>query len=206
MGGEGRSSGSGDDRGRNGRNLSGRLLVASPQLRDPNFRRGVVLVVEHLPGEGALGVVLNRPTTVPVDQVLPPWSSRVSQPSVVFQGGPVGLDGALALGSMRSARRPLGWRGLDGIPAMATVGLVDLDAPPEVVAAEIDRLRVFAGYSGWAAGQLEDEIGEGAWYVLPGDSGDVFAADPARLWPDVLRRQGGEMALLATFPDDPSLN
>jgi putative transcriptional regulator len=184
----------------------GRLLVATPLLDDPNFRRGVVLVVEHDPGEGTLGVVLNRPTEVPVDRVLPPWATLVTGPSVVFQGGPVALDSALALARVPGSDDPLGWRALDGIPAVARLGLVDLDAPPEVLAAEVTELRVFAGYAGWGAGQLRSEIDEGAWFVLPGEPHDVFIDDPEQLWRKVLRRQGGELAIVATFPDDPSLN
>jgi putative transcriptional regulator len=186
--------------------ITGRLLVATPQLADPNFRRSVVLVVEHEEEDGTLGVVLNRPTEVPVDRVLPPWSELVTGPSVVFQGGPVALDSALALAHVPGTEEPLGWRALSGSPAVARVGLVDLDAPPELLASEVTRLRVFAGYAGWSAGQLRSEVDEGAWYVLPADSEDVFMNDPDRLWQGVLRRQGGELAFVATFPDDPSLN
>jgi putative transcriptional regulator len=184
----------------------GRLLVATPMLDDPNFRRGVVLVVEHDPREGTLGVVLNRPTEVPVGRVLPPWATLVTGPSVVFQGGPVALDSALALARVPGDDDPLGWRALDGLPAVSRLGLVDLDAPPEVLAAEVTELRVFAGYAGWSAGQLRSEIEEGAWFVLPGDPRDVFIDDPEQLWRRVLRRQGGDLAIVATFPDDPSLN
>ncbi|MCO6008780.1 YqgE/AlgH family protein [Actinoallomurus purpureus] len=185
---------------------TGRLLVATPQLADPNFRRSVVLIVEHEPEGGTLGVVLNRPTEVPVDQVLPPWSELVTGPSVVFQGGPVALDSALALAHVPGTDEPLGWRALNGSPAVARVGLVDLDVPPEILAPEVARFRVFAGYAGWGTGQLRSEVDDGAWYVLPAESGDVFAEDPDGLWPAVLRRQGGELAFVATFPEDPSLN
>jgi putative transcriptional regulator len=184
----------------------GRLLVATPQLEDPNFRRGVVLVVEHDEVEGTLGVVLNRPTEVPVDRVLPPWAELATGPSVVFQGGPVALDSALALARVPGEDEPLGWRALDGDTDVGRVGLVDLDAPPGLIAAEVIQLRVFAGYAGWGAGQLQSEIEEGAWYVVPGEAGDVFAGDPERLWQAVLRRQSGDLAFVATFPDDPSLN
>jgi putative transcriptional regulator len=186
--------------------IAGRLLVATPQLADPNFHRSVVLVVEHEAEEGTLGVVLNRPTQVPVDRVLPPWSELVTGPSVVFQGGPVALDSALALAHVPGTDEPLGWRALNGSPAVARIGLVDLDVPPELLASEVTRLRVFAGYAGWGVGQLRSEVEEGAWYVLPAESGDAFMDDPERLWPDVLRRQGGDLAFVATFPEDPSLN
>jgi putative transcriptional regulator len=186
--------------------IAGRLLVATPRLDDPNFRRAVVLLVEHEEDGGTLGVVLNRPTEVPVDRVLPPWSELVTGPSVVFQGGPVALDSALALAHVPGTDEPLGWRALNGSPAVARVGLVDLDAPPELLATEVTKLRVFAGYAGWGVGQLRSEVEDGAWYVLPAESEDAFMDDPARLWHDVLRRQGGDLAFVATFPEDPSLN
>jgi putative transcriptional regulator len=185
---------------------AGRLLVATPMLGDPNFRRAVVLVVEHEPSEGTLGVVLNRPTDVSVGQVLEPWTDLATLPSVVFTGGPVAPTSALALAQAIGDGEPLGWRGLDGGPLMSRIGLVDLEAPPEVLAAEIASLRVFAGYAGWGSGQLESEIEEGAWYVLPGEPSDCFFTDPERLWHEVLRRQGGDLALVATFPDDPRMN
>jgi putative transcriptional regulator len=186
--------------------LSGQLLAATPLLGDPNFRRTVILVVEDDQEEGTLGVVLNRPTEVEVRQVLEPWTELVSGPSVVFRGGPVSPNSALALALAGAEEEPLGWRSLDGSPLMSRVGLVDLDAPPELLAGGISSLRVFAGYAGWGAGQLQAEIDEGAWYVLTGEPADAFFAEPERLWPAVLRRQGGDLAFVATFPDDPLQN
>ncbi|MFY9888789.1 MAG: YqgE/AlgH family protein [Streptosporangiaceae bacterium] len=186
--------------------LSGRLLAATPQLGDPNFRRTVVLIVEDDPDEGTLGVVLNRPTEVPLDQVLEPWTPLASGPQVVFRGGPISPNSALALALVQGIDEPVGWRSLDGTPLMSRIGLVDLGAPPELLAGGITSMRVFAGYAGWGAGQLRDEIADGAWFLLPGDPADAFAADPARLWQAVLRRQGGDLAMVATFPDDPAWN
>ncbi|MEV3872383.1 YqgE/AlgH family protein [Streptomyces sp. NPDC049906] len=184
--------------------LTGRLLVAAPALTDPNFDRAVVLLIDH-DEEGSLGVVLNRPTSVGVGEVLEGWGELTGQPDVVFQGGPVSLDSALALavipGGSADDRTPLGWRRVHG-----AIGLVDLETPPELVAAALGSLRIFAGYAGWGPGQLEDELGEGAWYVVESEPGDVSAPDPERLWRAVLRRQRGELAMVATYPDDPSLN
>jgi putative transcriptional regulator len=186
--------------------LSGRLLAATPLLGDPNFRRSVVLVVEDDPDEGTLGVVLNRPTEVALDQVLESWTALVSGPQVVFRGGPISPNSALALALAHGSAEPLGWRSLVGSPLMSRLGLVDLGAPPELLVDGISSMRVFAGYAGWGAGQLRDEIEEGAWYVLPASPSDAFAAEPERLWQEVLRRQGGELALVATYPDDPVWN
>jgi len=186
--------------------LGGRLLVATPLLGDPNFRRTVILVVEDEPEEGTLGVVLNRPTEVQVGQVLESWTELVTGPTVVFKGGPVSPNSALALALAQGEDEPLGWRSLDGSSLMSRIGLVDLEAPPELLAGGITSLRVFAGYAGWGPGQLRAEIDEGAWYVLVGEPTDAFLAEPERLWPAVLRRQGGEFAIVATYPDDPMLN
>jgi putative transcriptional regulator len=186
--------------------LSGRLLAATPHLGDPNFRRTVVLIVEDDVDEGTLGVVLNRPTEIPLDQVLEAWTDLATGPQVVFRGGPISPNSALALAMAHGTDEPVGWRSLEGSPMMERMGLVDLGAPPELLAGGISSMRVFAGYAGWGAGQLQDEIDEGAWYVLPGDPADPFAAEPEQLWQKVLRRQGGELALVATFPDDPMWN
>jgi putative transcriptional regulator len=185
---------------------AGWLLVATPLLEDPNFKRAVVLIVEHEDVQGTLGVVLNRPTTVSVGQVLGQWTDLTTEPSVVFRGGPVAQNSALALAQVPGQDEPAGWRALDGAPALARLGLIDLDTPPRLLAPAISRLRVYAGYAGWSPGQLDAEIGEGAWYVLPAEPGDVFAADPDRLWRQVLRRQDGDLAFLTTYPDDPTLN
>lgn len=185
---------------------TGQLLAATPLLGDVNFRRTIVLVVEDDPQEGTLGVVLNKPSEIPVQQVLEPWTGLVTAPSVLFRGGPVAPDSALALGLSQASEDLIGWRALPGPALAASLGLVDLGAPPELLADSIASLRVFAGYAGWAAGQLEKEVEAGAWLVLEALPQDAFAADPDRLYAAVLRRQGGETALLSTYPDDPVLN
>ena len=119
--------------------LAGRLLVATPVLGDPNFRRTVVLIVEHESEQGTLGVVLNRPTKLPVGQVLEPWTELATDPSVVFTGGPVAPNSALALAHVPGTDEPEGWHPLDGAPAMTRLGLVDLDVPPGLLAARSSR-------------------------------------------------------------------
>ncbi|MDQ1641551.1 MAG: putative transcriptional regulator [Actinomycetota bacterium] len=182
--------------------LTGRLLVAAPALTEATFVRTVVLLLDH-DADGALGVVVNRPTPVDVSEVLPSWQPYATTPGVLFQGGPVSLDSALGLASVSGGTEdePIGWRRVAG-----ALGLLDLDAPPEVVAGEMAALRIFAGYAGWGAGQLEMELAEGSWYVVAAQPDDAFSADPAGLWRAVLRRQTGELALLSTYPADPSLN
>lgn len=180
--------------------VAGRLLVATPLLRDPNFARTAIFVAEHTL-DGALGVVLNRPSDTEVTEVLPRWGSVVASPAVVFVGGPVSPEGALALARVGGGLPDRGFQ-----PVVDGFGVVDLETDPALLAPHLAALRVFAGYSGWGPGQLDGEIAEGAWYVLDGAPDDVFCSEPDVLWRDVLRRQGGELAMVSTFPVDPSLN
>src|SRR6201986_1451143 len=150
---------------------AGRLLVATPLLGDPNFKRTVVLIVEHEEVQGTLGVVLNRPTEISVGQVLEQWTELATEPAVVFRGGPVAPGSALALALIPGKGEPIGWRALDGAPALARLGLLDLDTPPRLLAPAITSLRVYAGYAGWSPGTLEAEIDEGGWDVLPAEPG-----------------------------------
>ncbi|UYQ62386.1 YqgE/AlgH family protein [Streptomyces peucetius] len=180
--------------------LTGRLLVAAPALADPNFDRAVVLLLDH-DDEGSLGVILNRPTPVVVEDILESWGALAGEPGVVFQGGPVSLDAALGVAVIPGDEGPLGWRRVYG-----AIGLVDLEAPPELLGGALGSLRIFAGYAGWGPGQLEDELQDGAWYVVESEPGDVSSPRPESLWRSVLRRQRNELAMFATYPDDPSLN
>jgi len=178
--------------------LSGRLLVAAPRLADPNFHRTVVLLLDH-GDEGAFGVVLNRPLPVEVDSVLPGWQEVASAPGGLFQGGPVGLDGAIGVA--------VGARAVAAVDTMTgPFGLVDLDGDPVDLLGQVDGLRIFAGHSGWSGGQLEAEIDEGAWFVVDAEPSDVCTTDPTTLWRRVLRRQGGELAIVANYPPDIRMN
>jgi putative transcriptional regulator len=180
---------------------AGQLLVATPLLVDPNFDHTVVLLLDH-DDDGSLGVVLNRPSPVPVHAILPDWSERVPEPDVIFQGGPVATDSALAVARVSDADdEPVGFRRIFG-----DVGIIDLDTPPELLAPVVAGLRIFAGYAGWGGGQLAGEISEGSWLVLDSARSDVFGDAPDRLWSEVLRRQPGELAWLSTMPADPTLN
>jgi len=183
--------------------LTASLLVASLRLEDPNFTRTVVLILDH-GDEGALGVVLNRPTSLDVDEILEPWQSQaeLTPPAHVFRGGPVSPDAVIGLGRA-AGEVPLGvgWRAVVG-----RVGTVDLGLAPDDQPVPLAGIRLFAGYAGWITGQLESEIEEGGWFVVDVLADDVFSDEPDRLWHDILRRQGGELGLLATYPPHPSLN
>jgi putative transcriptional regulator len=184
--------------------IAGRLLIASPQLADPNFVRTVVLILQHH-DEGALGIVLNRPSDATVEEALPSWAGYVGRPPVLFGGGPVGVDGALCLARLQGLEEPPGWQGL-GLRSLPGLGLVDLDREPVEVTSRLERLRIFAGYAGWGGGQLEGEIKVGGWYTVPARPRDPFTSHPSTLWGDVLRRQGGQLAMISTLPMNPRLN
>ena len=177
--------------------LRGKLLVASPALGDPNFSRTVVLITEH-GDDGAMGIVLNRPADAEVAEVLPELSDiAVEEP--IFVGGPVQPEALVVLGEFSDP-------GAAAWIVVAGVGLVsaqtDLDELPD----SVRRGRVYAGFSGWGPGQLEDEIEEEAWIVEAPMPAELFPADPDTLWSDVLDRMGGEYAIVARMPEDPSLN
>jgi putative transcriptional regulator len=179
--------------------LRGRLLVATPPLVDPNFDRSVVLMLEH-GDDGALGIVLNRPSETTLDDVLPEWRVFASSPAVVFSGGPVSPEAVIALARAASDATE-GW-----VPLIDDLGTVDLGRDPLDLGVPLGDLRVFVGYAGWAPGQLEGELDAHAWFVVNLARDDPFAPSPDRLWRDVLRRQRGETAMFAQFPDDASAN
>ena len=182
---------------------AGRLLVATPLLTEPSFHRAVVLLLQHGAGDGALGVVVNRPSGTGVGEVLPGWDVLAARPEVVFDGGPVQPSAAICLGRVEVGVDHPACAVLSGAPTLATV---DLEVDPEAVRPAVRQVRVFAGYAGWAPGQLEGEVEQGAWWVLDGLPGDGFSDAPAQLWRQVLTRQGMPLALAASYPSDPTLN
>jgi putative transcriptional regulator len=178
--------------------LRGRLLIASPALVDPNFARTVVLITEHGP-EGAMGVVLNRPSEIEVGDVAPELAPIVVDGEPVFIGGPVQPQALVVLAEF-SDSRAAAWI------IAEDVGFVAAETEYGDLTDVVRRGRVYAGYSGWDAGQLEGELAEEAWIVEPPMPAELFPDDPLALWQDVLARKGGQFALIAKMPDDPSLN
>lgn len=176
--------------------LRGRLLVAAPSLTDPNFRLAVVLLLDHT-DEGAVGVLLNRPSDMPLASALPQWEPLATSPDAVFLGGPVQRDAIVALGRTPTASDSPLQRILAG------TAVVDLQIDPDQQPADLQSVRLFAGYAGWGAGQLEAEIDAGGWFVVEAEAADVFTDEPAQLWDRVLARQGG---IFRTLPPDPTLN
>jgi putative transcriptional regulator len=174
--------------------LSGRLLIAGPSLGDPNFDRTIVYLLEHSE-DGALGVVLNRPSAFDVVDALPLWSTATGRPHVVFSGGPVDAGVALGLARVRTPIDCPGWSAVHG-----AIGSVDLAMDPEAIAAGIEVARVFVGYAGWGAGQLDEEVEGGAWFVIDCGPDDVFTSEPEQLWGAILRRDESRAAMTATNP------
>jgi putative transcriptional regulator len=177
--------------------LRGHLLLSAAGLWDPNFRKTIVLIGHH-DEDGAVGVVLNRATDVSVAEAVPPLADLVPAGELLFIGGPVQPQAAVVLAEFEDPSRA-------EIIALDSIGFLPEEVDPDEIGG-IRRARVFSGYSGWGAGQLEAELEEGSWIVEPAQADDVFADDPERLWDRVLRRKGGEFAILRTMPVDPSLN
>jgi putative transcriptional regulator len=178
--------------------LTGQLLLASPTLRDPNFIRTVVLVSVHS-DEGAMGVVLNRPSAVTVGEAVPQLEDAVAEEEPVYVGGPVQPSSIVFLAEF-----------LDPSPAgllvLGRIGFPAPDAGIEELTEATARRRVFAGYAGWGEGQLDAEVEEGDWIAHTALPEDVFTELPEELWATVLTRKGGSYALIARMPPDPSVN
>ena len=178
--------------------LSGQLLLAGPALRDPNFARSVVLIGMHT-SEGAMGVVLNRPSRITVGEAVPQLREAVSEHEPVYVGGPVQPTSVVLLAEF-----------LDPAPAgllvLGRIGFPAADADIDHLGEAIVRSRVFAGFAGWGGGQLDAEVEHGDWIAQAALPDDVFTELPGELWSSVLQRKGGSYALLARMPLDPSVN
>ncbi len=177
--------------------LQGQLLISGGGLLDPNFRHTVVLVGEH-DREGALGLVLNRPTRYRVEEAVPPLAPLVSPGELLYSGGPVRPEQPVLLAEFTDV-------GLADVLVFGSVGFLTGDVPAQA-RTDIRRVRVFAGYSGWGPGQLDVEMESGSWIVeLPLEE-DVFTTAPESLWARILQRKGGQYTRLASMPYDPSMN
>jgi putative transcriptional regulator len=176
--------------------LAGKLLISSPSLADPNFRRTVLLLTHH-DEEGAVGLVLSRPSEMLIEEAVPDLGNLPYADEIVFIGGPVQPEAVVVLVELVE---PLE----ETEPIVGSVVYM----PPGIDADELPalRVRVFAGYSGWGPGQLERELEQSDWIVAAALPQDIFASDPDELWRTVLRRKGGKFTLIATMPYDPTLN
>ena len=177
--------------------LRGSLLIASPALADPNFARTVVLMTEH--GEdGAMGVVLNRPSETAVEDVAPELADLAGE-EPVFIGGPVQPQALVVLAEFDDPEAAA-WI------VVADVGFVAADTAEEVLGGRSAAGGSTPATRAGAPGQLEGELAEEAWIVEPPMPAELFPDDPEALWQHVLARKGGQFALIARMPDDPSVN
>jgi putative transcriptional regulator len=174
----------------------GQLLIAGPTLLDPNFWRTVVLVVEHSE-EGALGLVLNRPSETTVGDAVPELKELIDEDELVFIGGPVQPAAAIVLARFEDASDSV-------LLAFDDVGV--LGSTDESETAGVLEARAFVGHAGWGAGQLDAELERGDWIVEPAQREDAFSSEPRELWGSVLTRKGGSYALVARMPPDPTWN
>lgn len=175
----------------------GSLLVSATDLSEPTFRRSVVYIIEHTVS-GSFGVVLNRISDTSVEAMLPQWTPLSAPPKTLFVGGPVHRSSALCLGTLRVGAV------VDDVPGIRRVDgrvvMIDLDSDPALISRYVEGIRIFAGYAGWSAGQLEGELRNEDWMVVSALPYDVFAPAHIDLWARVLRRQPLPLALLATHP------
>ncbi len=176
--------------------LKGKLLVSSPSLVDPNFRKTVVLIAHH-DDDGALGLVLSRPSAVPASEAVPSLEGLPGADAPVFVGGPVQPQAFMALAEFADVEDA-------AAPIFDHIGFVSADAEPDLLS--IRRVRLFAGYAGWGAGQLEAELAEPSWIVVRAEIDDPFVDDPDVLWREAVQRAGGSLSLMEHMPFDPRLN
>lgn len=182
---------------------AGTLLIASTTLAESFFGRSVIYMIEHN-DEGSLGVVLNQMSQTAVHNLLPKWTDLAASPRALFVGGPVKQDSALCLGVLRPGAHAAAVSGLRRVAGR--VALVDLDADPELLVDVLEGVRLFAGYAGWGAGQLDGELEQDSWRLAAAVPRDILAPPTVDVWASVLRRQRWPLPLLATYPVDVQRN
>jgi putative transcriptional regulator len=176
----------------------GQLLIAGPALLDPNFWRTVVLVIEHS-ADGALGLVLNRPSETTTGETVPELDQTVDPDEPLLIGGPVQPSSVIVLAEFEDPSDA-------ALIAFDEIGVLGTEAALEDLGAGVRRGRAFVGHAGWGPGQLDSELERGDWILEPGRREDAFSAEPSALWSEVLMRKGGSYALIARMPADPSVN
>ena len=167
----------------------GRFLIASRELVEPTFARRVVLLLDHDERRGGIGLIINRPSRMPLAQIVPGFEQFATREDYIRSGGPVERNRLFML--IRADVRPPGTEQVLG----DTYGSSTLRPLRDLIAsgkAESAEFVVYAGYAGWAPGQLEAEIGRGDWHVAPGRSEHVFDTDAAEVWPKLIRLHGGK--------------
>jgi putative transcriptional regulator len=178
--------------------VRGQLLIAGPSLLDPNFWRTVVLMIEHT-DEGALGLVLNRPSETTVGEAVPQLEELVAPEEQLFIGGPVQPSAVIVLAEFEDPSDA-------ALIAFGDIGVLGTGTPGDELAAGVRIGRAFVGHAGWGPGQLDSELERGDWILEPAQRQDAFTGAAPDLWSEVLMRKGGSYALIARMPPDPSVN
>jgi putative transcriptional regulator len=179
----------------------GRFLVASRDLGDPNFAKTVILLVHYSEGQGAVGLVVNRATDVPISRVFQDLKEAKSRKDPVYVGGPVELNTVMAL--LKTASKPE-----NSTRVFNDVFLIsnrDLLKATLASGAESSVFHAYVGYAGWGAGQLEHEVDLGAWHIMPADAATVFHSDPDSVWPRLIGRTETQVARVPRIPRIPCL-
>ena len=183
------------ERGKNRKSYVGQLLLANPSLRDPNFKRAVILMSAH-DAEGAMGVVINRPLPRQLGELNVDFAQTALAGVPVYQGGPVETE-KLILVTWQRDEQEMEFQmnfGLEVDQAIAMVGTPGLT------------MRAFLGYSGWGKGQLENEMRQQTWFTAPLADYNLEAEEGIGLWRMILGSLDPELKLLADEPEDPTLN
>jgi putative transcriptional regulator len=175
----------------------GHLLIAGPGLVDPNFWRTVVLIVEHS-DDGALGLVLNRPSDTTVGETVSELEALLDIDDPLYVGGPVQPSALIVLAEFERPDDA-------ALIAFEDIGVL-ANGTQEDPDLGVRRGRAFVGHSGWGPGQLDEEVERGDWILEPAKREDAFTINPLLLWEAVLTRKGGSYALVARMPPDPSVN
>ena len=163
---------------------NGVFLVAKPDLLDPNFRETVVLITQPQIGGGPIGVIVNRPMAVHLSQVVPEIGAVPERFEQIYSGGPVMPNGLIFLVRTQD-RIERGWQVLADVYISGDLEVLRRAAGGQL---RVEALRGYAGYAGWAPGQLQNEIQRGGWYVIKADAETIFAADASRIWPDLIEK------------------
>lgn len=178
----------------------GKILISEPFLIDPNFKRSIVLLCEHNE-DGSVGFILNKPTQVKLNQVMEEDFPEFDAP--VYFGGPVQINTLQfihKLGDTLEGSTEIG----DGLYWGGSFEILKLLIESKQV--KSSDFRFFIGYSGWSVGQLEDEMKINSWIVTSTESENLFSDEPDKLWGEILKKMGKKFAILASFPEDPSVN
>ncbi|HJY62617.1 MAG TPA: YqgE/AlgH family protein [Ignavibacteria bacterium] len=178
----------------------GKILISEPFLLDPNFKRTIILLTEH-GEEGSLGFVMNKPTDHYIHKLVEDFPEFDSK---VFYGGPVQLN---MLQFIYRADAPFVESSIEILPGLYWGGSFDiLKDMIEAGTVSPGDFRFFLGYSGWGEEQLNDELCANSWIVANASLDNIFSDEPDKLWREILKGMGKKFAILASFPENPSVN